>query len=169
MNFSLIIFLVIICFSFTLPAFANPIRSSWVTCEVHSDGKESQQNLGFYKNNVMFEMHAFTKPSKIPCSGVYELLIGIYWHYEVNENVVSKTSFSSYLMIIDPVIVPKFNKNKVCGKNNWKVNERVDCSDDAYLSDELGRGRKNKQQYSIVGDELYIVEDGHTTIYKKAN
>lgn len=157
----------LILFSLSFSSFGNPLLGNWFNCEVSPKGEGFEQYIQFKKNNVKFEAFGITKPHKRPCEGAYELAIGIYSHYDTNVKVIQNTSFSSHLIVYDRSILPIFNSHKTCGKKKWKLKEKVECTNDAYLKSELGRGLKTKQEYSVVGDELYIVENGKTTIFKR--
>ena len=163
----IVIFLIFLALS--VPALANSVLGTWNTCDIDSDGNESEQYVTFGKNNVMFEAFFFNKPGKTPCGGKYQMTIGMYWHYELVGRVLKKTSFSTYLIIHDPHFITNANKNKVCGKSDWKLEEKVDCTDDKYLKSEVGRGRKSSYEFSVAGEELQLTENGNTSIYKKDN
>ena len=112
-------------------------------------------------------IYAVTKKSIKPCDGTYEIMIATYSHYEADDRNIRNTLFSSFLMFFDPQHVLTANSKKICGVKNWRLNERVDCSDDPYLKSELGRGLKSKEEYSVVGNELFLTENGETTIFKR--
>ena len=159
----------LIALAVSIPAFANPLSDTWSNCDVETDGNELDHYITFGKNNVMFEAYMFTKPSKTPCGGAYVMSIGMYWHYATAGKFLNQTSFSSYLIIHDPGLIKKANTGKLCGKSNWKLEEKIDCSDDKHLKSELGRGRKAMLEYSLVGGELHLVEEGKVIIYKKVD
>lgn len=150
---------------------ANSLTGEWVNCQLGIEGVDIEHHLIFKENNVEFEINAFVdreKGSEIPCKGKYGLLLGTFWHYEEENSHFSSTAFSHYMILYRWDAVTNFNKNKICGISSWKIGKRFDCTDDKSLDGELvPRGTKTKHEYLLKGNELHIVEDGKTLIYRK--
>lgn len=148
---------------------ADSLLGEWVNCEVGEDGLDTEHRLTFGKNNVEFEVHGFSPTNKNkPCSGSYQLLVGTYWHYEEDNSQFTSTVFSHYIILGKQSAIATFNKEKLCGVSGWKLNERVECTDDKSLRDDLPRrGKKTKHDFIRKGNELHIIDDGKTYIYIK--
>lgn len=160
---------IISLFSLSFSIKANSLIGEWVNCEAGEDGLDTEHRLIFEKNNVEFEVHGFTPSNKNkPCSGNYQLLVGTYWHYEENNSQFTSTAFSHYIILGKESAIATFNKEKLCGVSDWKLNSRVECTDDKSLRDDLPRrGKKTTHEFIRKGNELHIIDDGKTYIYHK--
>ena len=155
----------------SLPTMASSLSGSWVRCEVGEDGIDFEHHLTFEKNNVEFEANVLIetdKKLKKPCRGKPLVMVGTFWHFEEENSQFTSTAFSHYLMLNDSSAIANFNKQKLCGVSSWKINERVECTDDKYLRSDLGkRGKKTTHEFIHKGDELHILQDGKTLIFYK--
>lgn len=151
------------------PTIASSLLGEWVNCEVGEDGFDTEHRLIFDKNNVEFEVHGLTPSNKNkPCSGSYQLMVMTYWHYEEDNSQFTSTAFSHYIILGKQSAIARFNKEKLCGVTDWKLNKRVECTDDKSLRDDLPRrGKKTKHEFIRKGDELHIIVEGQTNIYYK--
>lgn len=162
----------LLCLMISVPTIADSLLGNWVRCEIGKDGYDIEHHLIFGKNNVEFEINVMIETDKKtgkPCQGKSLIMVGTYWHYLEENTQFTSTVFSHYLYLNDANAIPKFNKQKLCGVSSWKINERVDCTDDKYLRTDLGgkRGTKTNHEFILKSDELHVLEDGKTLVYHK--
>ncbi|MCM2349719.1 MAG: hypothetical protein NDI69_06840 [Bacteriovoracaceae bacterium] len=164
-------FILIALITLSLPTKATSLLGEWASCVPGKDGMDMEHILKFREDNVQFEVHGFSNANKEkPCTEEYELLVGTYWFYQEDNIQLTSTAFSHYIIIGKESAIPTFNKEKICGISNWKVKERVECTDDESLSSDLPRrGTKTKFDFLLKRDELHIIKDGQTHIYIKRN
>jgi len=106
-----------------------------------------------------FEAEVFRDKDSNNCGGKPQFAIGRIWQYEINDNELITTLEKVNVMVTDKDFVGIFNKKKICGISNWKLDEFINCEGKNVLDLEALPRHRTIHQFKIQGNELHLTEE----------
>jgi hypothetical protein len=143
------IFLSILCL-FSLSCFSKDVLEGKFFRDCNSLGNYSlEYGIGYYKDGEEFEAGVVRKKHKRKCAGQELFAIGRIWSYEVKGNELISILSKSRVVLFTNDFIEEFNRNKFCGKDNWVVDEPVDCLGLDFYGLEEREGYRTIHQFKL--------------------
>jgi hypothetical protein len=91
-----------------------------------------------------------------------------YWSTVIDGDVLKSVLFSAHATVYDESGIGFFNKENMCEKNKWKVNERINCTNKKMGGLEIQKKTKTEHKFLLKGNMLEMTDkDGRTSIFTK--
>ncbi len=165
----LFIFLILVFIS--LDTFSkDPLEGRFFERCVSDENFSLDYGLIYFDTGVEMETSIFRVSKKGPCKGKPIFALGRIWKYEVHGNDLVTTLTKSRVLLLSKRYVSFFNQNKFCEKDNWIVNEVVECTGKDILGLEEREGYRTVHQFKVTTDYLEAVNtDGEVKRFKSKN
>ncbi len=128
-------------------------------CDKESKYYDLDYSVEFMIDKEEFEAEVFRNKDTNSCEGKSQFAIGRIWTYEINDNELITTLEKVTVVVTHKDFVGIFNKNKICGISNWKIDEFINCEGKNVLDLEGLPGHRTIHQFKIQGNELHLTEE----------
>jgi hypothetical protein len=145
----------------------DPLEGRFFEGCVTEENFSLDYGLIYFDTGVEMETSIFRVSKKGPCKGPPIFALGRIWKYEVHGNELVTTLTKSRVLLLSKRYVSYFNENKFCEKDNWIVNEVVECTGKDIFGLEEREGYRTVHQFKVTPDYLEATNtDGEVKRFK---